>query len=81
MNFEIGRTYYAITYADPNFTMPGVEPFVFLGKNAFLEIEGDSLYTWQFQDALYTKGYAFGSERASTIDVRALSGTTQCINA
>lgn len=52
MEFEIGRTYYAITYADPNFTMPGIEPFVFLGKNAFMEIEGDSSDTWQFQDAL-----------------------------
>ena len=52
MKFEIGRTYYAITFADPNFTMPGIEPFVFLGKNAFMEIEGDSSDTWQFQDAL-----------------------------
>ena len=52
MNYEKGKTYYAITFADPNFTMPAIEPFVFLGKNAFMEIEDDPCDTWQFQDAL-----------------------------
>ena len=28
----IGRTYYRLTFADRDLTMPGVEPLVFLGE-------------------------------------------------
>ncbi|HET7810567.1 MAG TPA: hypothetical protein VFL16_08305 [Steroidobacteraceae bacterium] len=28
----IGRTYFRLTFADPDLTMPGVEPLVFLGE-------------------------------------------------
>lgn len=29
-----GRTYFRLTFADPNLTMPGVEPLVYLGQVA-----------------------------------------------
>lgn len=28
---EVGRTYFHLTFADPDLTMPGVEPLVYLG--------------------------------------------------
>jgi hypothetical protein len=30
----IGRTYFRLTFADPDLTMPGVEPLVYLGEVA-----------------------------------------------
>jgi uncharacterized alpha/beta hydrolase family protein len=35
MKLEKGKTYYMLTYADPDKTMPDIEPLVFLGKNTF----------------------------------------------
>ena len=52
VKLEYGKTYYSITFADPNFTMPGVQPVVFIGLNAFYEIEGEDCDTYQFQDTV-----------------------------
>jgi hypothetical protein len=30
----LGRTYFRLTFSDPNLTMPGVEPLVYLGQVA-----------------------------------------------
>ena len=44
---EVGRTYYQLTFADRDMTMPGVEPWVFIGS---VELEeGGSAFA--FQDA------------------------------
>ncbi len=51
MKLEIGRTYYILTYADSDFTMPGVEPVVYIGKNAYMRCLEDDRDTHQFQDA------------------------------
>jgi hypothetical protein len=31
LNLEVGRTYFRLTFADPDMTIPGVEPMVYLG--------------------------------------------------
>jgi hypothetical protein len=44
----VGRTYYQLTFADPDMTMPGVEPLVFLGHVDF-DGGGDA---FAFQDTV-----------------------------
>jgi len=44
----VGRTYYQLTYADRDLTMPGVEPLVFLGHVKF---DGGG-YAYAFQDTV-----------------------------
>jgi hypothetical protein len=39
-----GRTYYRLTFADPNMTMPGVEPLVYIGRH---DSDGKMLHTFQ----------------------------------
>ena len=43
----VGRTYYRLTFADRDFTMPGVEPLVYLG---WIELE-DGKKGHAFQEA------------------------------
>ena len=52
MELEKGKTYYMLTYADPDFTMPGVQPMVYIGMNAYLRCLEDSRDTYQFQDTV-----------------------------
>jgi hypothetical protein len=44
----VGRTYFQLTFADPDMTMPGVEPLVFLGHVDF-DDGGDA---FAFQDTV-----------------------------
>lgn len=46
--FAVGEVYFRITYPDRNFLYPGVESFVYLGKNLSDE---DTEDTWYFQPA------------------------------
>jgi len=39
-----GHTYYRLTFADPEMTMPGVEPLVYIGRH---DAEGEMLHTFQ----------------------------------
>jgi hypothetical protein len=39
-----GRTYYRLTFADRDMTMPGVEPLVYIGRH---DSEGEMLHTFQ----------------------------------
>lgn len=41
----IGRTYFRLTFADRDLTMPGVEPLIFLGE--VVEEGGDSGFVFQ----------------------------------
>ncbi len=59
MKLEKGKTYYMLTYADPNFTMPGVEPMVYVGKNAFVRCLEDERDTYQFQDTISYLRFGF----------------------
>ena len=52
MELEKGRTYYMITFADRNFTMPGIDPMVYIGKNAFVRCLENDRDTYQFQDTV-----------------------------
>jgi hypothetical protein len=45
---EIGRTYYQLTFADRDMTMPGVEPWVFIGP---VELE-EGGPAFAFQDSV-----------------------------
>lgn len=48
-SLEIGATYYRVTYADPGFTMPGLKPMVYVGKNIAGDESEDMYY---FQDTI-----------------------------
>jgi hypothetical protein len=39
-----GQTYYRLTFADPDMTMPGIEPLVYIGRH---ESDGKMLHTFQ----------------------------------
>ena len=39
-----GSTYYRLTFADPDMTMPGLEPLVYIGKH---DSDGSMLHTFQ----------------------------------
>jgi hypothetical protein len=46
----VGQTYYWLTYADPDWTMPGLKPMVYVGRNLFgSATEAEQLY---FQDTV-----------------------------
>ena len=64
MKLEKGRTYYKITYADRDFTMPRVNPMVYIGKNAFVRCVENSRDTFQFQDTVsfVSYGYVMGTD-------------------
>ena len=47
MNLEIGNTYYQITYSDPELTMPGIKPVVYIGTDILDEKSENLLF---FQD-------------------------------
>jgi|GEM_PF-2552242 len=46
--FELGNLYFRVTYPDPEGLFPGVETFIFIGKNLSDEDIED---TWYFQPA------------------------------
>jgi len=46
----VGKTYYRLTFADPDLTMPSVEAMVFIGTNIFPEDQSASESTHYFQD-------------------------------
>jgi len=52
MELQKGRTYYVITFADRDFTMPGIDPVVYIGKNAFIKCLENDRDTYQFQDTV-----------------------------
>jgi hypothetical protein len=54
----IGRTYFRLTFADRNLTMPGVEPLIFLGE--VMEEGGDNGFV--FQDTSSFVQYGSGLE-------------------
>jgi len=47
-SFTLGEVYFQVTYPDPDFLYPGIESFVYLGKNLSDEDVED---TWYFQPA------------------------------
>lgn len=47
--FILGATYYGLTFADRDHTMPGVEPMVYVGINLTIEDGSASDITYYFQ--------------------------------
>ena len=70
MELEIGATYYAITYADPQFSMPGLKPMVYVGDNLFVD---DSDTTHYFQDAASVLIFGLVGEGNESTDCRVSS--------
>jgi len=44
LELEAGRTYYRLTFADRDMTMPGVEPLVYLGDADASESEAPHIF-------------------------------------
>ena len=63
-----GNTYYKVTFADPNLTMPCIEPLVYIGKNTYYEIEGKDVDTHQFQDTISYQKYGIITEAKNKDD-------------
>lgn len=70
MELEYGATYYAITYADPQLSMPGLKPMVYVGDNLFAD---DSDTTHYFQDTVSVLIYGLVSEGNESTDFRVSS--------
>jgi len=67
---EYGYTYYRITYADANQTMPGIEPMVYVGLNIFNDEKEDTYY---FQDAVSVVRYGLLDEAEETGDIKVMN--------
>jgi len=51
LHLELGRPYYHLKWVDPAFTIPGLQPFFFIGTN--LSVDDDTLgTTYYFQDSI-----------------------------
>jgi len=49
-SLAVGRTYYLLTFADPQQTMPGIEPRIYLGIDVFGPQPGGAAPKYYFQD-------------------------------
>ncbi|QNP40481.1 hypothetical protein [Lysobacter solisilvae (ex Woo and Kim 2020)] len=47
-----GEVYYHLRFADPDMTVPAVEPVVYIGVDVFPDEDPDAVDTHYFQDAL-----------------------------
>ena len=54
----LGATYYRLTYADPDWTMPGVEPMVYIGKNIFGDAGAEEQFYFQDTVSVVLSGLA-----------------------
>jgi hypothetical protein len=70
-NLEIGAAYYRITYARPNLTIPGVDPWIFIGTDVFDSENANEQTTYWFQDtASYFWSGSAASKKPPTDDPR-----------
>ena len=74
MNPEYGSTYYRITFADMNQTMPGIEPMVYVGLNIFSDENEDIYY---FQDTTSVIRFGILDEAEETEEIKIMN----CIKA
>jgi hypothetical protein len=58
-SLEVGVTYFRISYADVNCTMPAVEPMVYVGVNFFGEDSGEGV-RYYFQDPVSVIRFGLG---------------------
>jgi len=56
---ELGRAYYQVTYADRDWTVPGVEPLIYVGVNLFDSDADSPTPVYTFQDTV--SYFRFGS--------------------
>ncbi len=70
MELEYGATYYLVTYADPQLSMPGLKPMVYVGDNLFGEHDEGTHY---FQDTVSVLIFGLVGEAKETTDCRVSS--------
>lgn len=70
MTPEYGSTYYQITYADVDLTMPGIQPMVYVGLNIFDDENEDTYY---FQDTVSVIRFGLLEEAEETSEIRVMS--------
>jgi hypothetical protein len=51
-DLKVGCAYYQVTYADPQLTIPGVEPMIFIGVNVFDSDDRSPEPMYTFQDTV-----------------------------
>jgi hypothetical protein len=61
-DLKAGAAYYRLTFADPDLTIPGVQPMIYVGTNIFPD-DDPALTIYYFQDTVSH------SWRGSVIDV------------
>ncbi len=65
MELEYGTTYYQVVYADPELTMPGLKPMVYIGENIF---KNETEITYYFQDTVSVLVFGLVGEAKNTTD-------------
>ena len=70
----VGEAYYRLRFADPDMTMPAVDPVVYIGMDVFPDEDPDASNTHYFQDALSHRicGSAVGDAFRPHPDIEAL---------
>jgi len=63
----VGRTYYLVTFADVQQTMPGIEPIVFIGVDVFGPQEDNSASKYYFQDAPSFSEFGIATEQNAPV--------------
>ncbi|MEW8340410.1 MAG: hypothetical protein AB2708_11225 [Candidatus Thiodiazotropha taylori] len=67
MDLEVGRTYYMVTFADAEQTMPGIKPLIYVGENLLAE-EKQSNDSFCFQDTVSFQRFGAFTEAEKTED-------------
>lgn len=74
MKPQYGVTYYRITYADSELSMPSVEPMVYIGTNIFDDEKEDTLY---FQDTVSVVRFGLLDEAPDTDEILVMNCLSQ----
>jgi hypothetical protein len=64
-----GKTYYRLTFADPDLTLPGVEPLVFVG---LVQTDDDEDETYCFQDTVSFVRFGYVTEHTGGEELAAI---------
>ena len=73
-SLQLGTAYYHVRFADPDMTVPAVEPVVYIGMDVFPDEDPEATGTHYFQDALSYRfcGSAAGDDFRPHPDIEAL---------
>ncbi len=63
----VGRTYYLVTFADVQQTMPGIEPMVYIGVDVFGPQEDNGAPKYYFQDTPSFSQFGMATEENAPV--------------